>query len=220
MDVRLLGQIEAVDGEPFALAGPTQRRVLAALALRRNEVVSIPHLVEVIWPDAEVPDRAEHNVRTYVHRLRSSLTEQGERIDTVGSGYRILLDDDELDLARFEHLAGTAKRLADTGEAVAALDLIDEAERLWRAPRSKSSNTRRGPCQTLSGSASCIPTSGPGVPNCYSNSVVPARLRRCSSFWFAANPCANNPERCSCGLYTSRAGKPTRCVLSTNSAKR
>ncbi len=132
MDVHLLGQIEAVDGGPLALGGPTQRRVLAALALHRNEVVSIPHLVEVIWAETAPPDRAEHNVRTYVHRLRSSLDGHGERIDTVGSGYRIRLDDDELDVARFEQLAGTAKRLADTGEAVAALDLIDEAERLWR----------------------------------------------------------------------------------------
>ena len=73
MDVRLLGQIEVVDGEPLPLGGPTQRRVLAALALRRNEVVSVARLVDVIWPDGEPPNRAEHNVRTYVHRLRSSM---------------------------------------------------------------------------------------------------------------------------------------------------
>ena len=132
MHVRLLGQIEAADGDPLALGGPTQRRVLAALALRRNEVVSIPHLVDVIWSDDEPPERAEHNVRTYVHRLRSSLDGSGDRVETVGAGYRLRLDTDELDAATFEQLAGTARRLADTGDAVAALDLIDEAERLWR----------------------------------------------------------------------------------------
>ncbi len=83
MDVRLLGQIEAIDGEPLALGGPTQRRVLAALALRRNEVVSVARLVDAIWPNGEPPNRAEHNVRTYFHRLRSSMNGSTDRIETV-----------------------------------------------------------------------------------------------------------------------------------------
>jgi hypothetical protein len=46
MDVQVLGEIQAVSDEPLAVGGPTQRRVLAALALRRNEVVSVQYLVD------------------------------------------------------------------------------------------------------------------------------------------------------------------------------
>ena len=132
MDVRVLGVVQAMSDPPLALGGPTQRRLLAALALRRNEVVSVSYLVDVIWPDGAAPDRAEHNVRTYVHRLRTALDGEGDRVETVGLGYRIRLDSEELDAARFEQLAGTAARLADTGDVVAALDVLDQADTLWR----------------------------------------------------------------------------------------
>lgn len=133
MQVRVLGQIEAVDdvGAPYPIGGPTQRRVLAALSLRRNEAVSVPYLVDAVWPDHDVPARAEHNIRTYVHRLRTALDGHGDRLETVGAGYRLRLDETELDAATFERLAGTAGRLTATGDAIAALDAIDEAERLW-----------------------------------------------------------------------------------------
>lgn len=134
MQVRLLGQVEAVDpsGQALVLGGPMQRRILAALALRRNEVVSVPYLVDLIWPDGEAPARAAHNVRTYIHRLRSAFDDEGTRLETVGAGYRLRLGDRELDAARFEQLAGTARRLAATGEVIGALDAIDAAEQLWR----------------------------------------------------------------------------------------
>ena len=134
MDVRVLGGVQVVSDPPLALGGPTQRRLLAALALRRNEVVSVSYLVEVIWPDGRHPDRAEHNVRTYVHRLRTALDGEGDRVETVGAGYRLRLDADELDAARFEQLAGTAARLAGTGDAVATLDVLDQADTVvaWR----------------------------------------------------------------------------------------
>jgi serine/threonine protein kinase/WD40 repeat protein/DNA-binding winged helix-turn-helix (wHTH) protein len=132
MHVRVLGEIEVVGDEPIALGGPTQRRVLAALALHRGEVVSVPYLIGVVWPEREPPDRAEHNVRTYVHRLRASLADDGERVETVGAGYRLRLDVDELDAARFEQLADVANRLAATGDTIRALEQITEAEGLWR----------------------------------------------------------------------------------------
>lgn len=51
MQVRVLGQVEVVDagagGVP--LNGPTQRRLVAALALRRNEVVPFPRRAPDLW---------------------------------------------------------------------------------------------------------------------------------------------------------------------------
>ena len=85
MQVRVLGEVAVVDGVPIALGGPIQRRMLAALAIRRGEVVSVPWLAEVVWPDGAGPARAEHNIRTYVHRLRAALGDEGVRIETVGA---------------------------------------------------------------------------------------------------------------------------------------
>jgi DNA-binding SARP family transcriptional activator len=90
MDVRVLGHVEAGNGaRAYALGGPTQRRVFAALVARRGEVVDVSALVEVCWPTASPPDRADHNIRTYVHRLRNALEDEGERLETVGTGYRL-----------------------------------------------------------------------------------------------------------------------------------
>jgi serine/threonine protein kinase len=135
MQVRLLGEIEAVDDldrAPIAMGGPNQRRMLAALALRRNEVVSVSRIIDVVWSGGEPPHRAEHNVRTYIHRLRAALDGDADRIETLGAGYRLRLADDEIDTACFERLAGLAGRLGDSGDTVAALEAIEQAEQLWR----------------------------------------------------------------------------------------
>ena len=119
---------------PRGLGGPNQQRLLAALAIHRGEAVSVSSLVDVVWPDGAAPARAEHNIRTYVHRLRSTLGDEGDRIETVGVGYRLRLGVEELDAARFEWLVDVASRTADTGEVVGALEHIGEAERLWLGP--------------------------------------------------------------------------------------
>ena len=134
MQVRLLGEIEAVGDRPVALGGPRQRRTFAVLAIRRGEVVSIASLVDAVWPDGDPPARAGHDVRTYVHRLRSALSDDGGRIETVGAGYRLRLDGDDVDVARFERFADVAMRAAETGDVAGALEHADRAEREWREP--------------------------------------------------------------------------------------
>jgi DNA-binding SARP family transcriptional activator len=132
MHVRVLGQIEAgANGRAYPIGGPTQRRVLASLIARRGEVVDVSQLVEVSWPTGVLPDRAEHNVRTYVHRLRTALRDVGGRIETVGTGYRMRIEPGELDADRFEQLASTAGRLIDTGDLAEAIATIDEATAMW-----------------------------------------------------------------------------------------
>lgn len=102
MQVRLLGHVEVVPDDdkapPLPLSGPTQRRVLASLALRLNEVVSVSRLTEVVWPSGDLPPRADHNLRTYVHRLRSAMDGCGDRVETAGAGYRLRLHPSELDI--------------------------------------------------------------------------------------------------------------------------
>ena len=102
-----------VELEQRAVSGaPTQRRVLAVLVLHAGEVVSVDRLVDVMWPEGDAPGRADHNVRTYVHRLRSALGDEGGRITTVGNGYRLELNRHELDARRFEDLVAEGREAA------------------------------------------------------------------------------------------------------------
>ncbi len=132
MQIHVLGTIDVLDPAEVALGGPTQRRVLSALLLSANRVVSVDQLVDAVWPDGGVPDRAEHNVRTYVHRLRTALGEVGDRIETAGTGYRLRVERDELDATRFEDLVDRARELAAEADAEGARQLLDEALGLWR----------------------------------------------------------------------------------------
>ena len=112
--VRLLGHVEVVPDDdkapPLPLSGPTQRRVLASLALRLNEVVSVSRLTEVVWPSCDLPPRADHNLRTYVHRLRSAMDGCGDRVETAGAGYRLRLHPSELDIRSSSSTMGATDR--------------------------------------------------------------------------------------------------------------
>lgn len=134
MYVRLLGGIEVrieADGSPVALGGPTQRRLFAYLADRANTVVPIGRLVDITWPDDNAPDRAEHNVRTYIHRLRQSLGEHGKRLETLPVGYRLQVEDDEVDMSRFVEATEAARRHRELGSASDASDHVAVALSVW-----------------------------------------------------------------------------------------
>jgi predicted ATPase len=66
----------------------------------------------------------------YVHNLRRALGPG--RIETVGTGYRFVLDDEELDLARFERLLERARAALDGGRPADAADDVRRALALWR----------------------------------------------------------------------------------------
>jgi serine/threonine protein kinase/WD40 repeat protein len=134
MQIRVLGSIEVHEAKrAVSLGGPTQRRILAMLALDGGDVVSVDRLIDAIWADDDLPNNAGRNIRSYMHRLRTSLGEElAARIKTVAPGYRLHLEDGELDIRQFDVLASRAGRLADKGDTVAALETIDEASRWWR----------------------------------------------------------------------------------------
>jgi DNA-binding SARP family transcriptional activator/WD40 repeat protein/tRNA A-37 threonylcarbamoyl transferase component Bud32 len=131
VQIRVLGQIDAVGDHVRGLGGPTQRRIMGILALHHGEVVSVHRLVDATW-NGHAPVRAERNVHSYVHRLRQALDGAGHLIETVGDGYRLDVRSDDLDLDRFDTLAATARRLAARDEIGEALDAVREAMALWR----------------------------------------------------------------------------------------
>ncbi|SFH63276.1 AfsR/SARP family transcriptional regulator [Amycolatopsis regifaucium] len=133
---RVLGPLEvAVDGQVVPLGGPKPRLLLAALLLQPNVVVSTELLIEVLWPSS-APRSAAANIRTYVHSLRKRLADHdpglGERIGSRASGYILKASPGEIDHIRFGELAALAQDALGRGEAETALDLLDQAEALWR----------------------------------------------------------------------------------------
>jgi predicted ATPase/DNA-binding SARP family transcriptional activator len=100
----ILGPLEVRrDGKPVTIPGRKARALLALLLLRANEVVSRERLIDGLWSEA-APDRAANALQVHVHTLRKSLG--ADRITTEGTGYRVHVDPDELDLHRFEELVG------------------------------------------------------------------------------------------------------------------
>jgi DNA-binding SARP family transcriptional activator/tetratricopeptide (TPR) repeat protein/DNA-binding XRE family transcriptional regulator len=114
-----------------------QRNLLGLLALHTPQVVSSAEIVDVLW-DSRPPQSSANLVHVYVGRLRGLLEPgrpargAGGGIVAVGGGYRLDLDRDRLDAARFEELADRAQRAGAGGQAELALDLGEQALRCWR----------------------------------------------------------------------------------------
>ena len=121
MEFRLLGPLEVVgdDAVPVALGGPRPRSLLAQLLLHPNQVVSTDRLIDAIWGESP-PASAQNALQVHVHALRGALG--ADRIVTRPPGYLVRVEPDELDVDRFERLAGSGT------------DGLREALALWRGP--------------------------------------------------------------------------------------
>jgi DNA-binding SARP family transcriptional activator len=116
MEFRILGPLEVLaGGRALDLGGQKQRAVLAMLLLEANRVVATSRLIDAVWED-DPPETAAKAVQVYVSRLRKGLG--GDRLETRAPGYRLRVDDGELDADR-------VRRLADDGA-------FDEALAYWR----------------------------------------------------------------------------------------
>lgn len=127
--------VRSSDGEAVGLS-PQLRRLLAALLVNADEVVSVDRLADVVWGDAP-PEHVNGAVQTLVSRLRAALRDsargQPDRssLATRAPGYALHVTDD-LDAARFRLLVDDARsRRADP---TTALRLLDDALALWEGP--------------------------------------------------------------------------------------
>ncbi|HUQ61990.1 BTAD domain-containing putative transcriptional regulator [Lentzea sp.] len=132
MEFRVLGPLAVVaGGEELPSRSVKQRIVLAMLLRHANTPVSPQRLIEVLW---EVPPAsAQDNVRLHVYQLKRTL-DLGARIGREPSGYRIKVDDGELDADRFTRMADEGERALADGDAAKAAGLLTEALGLWRGP--------------------------------------------------------------------------------------
>ena len=108
LELRLLGPLQALrDGEEVPLPGVKLRSVLATLALRAGEAVSVDRLADVLWSDAP-PQTLMTQIQAQISTLRRLLDPHhapgaaGELIETRPPGYRLNADAANIDLDRFE----------------------------------------------------------------------------------------------------------------------
>ena len=134
---RVLGPVEVVvQGRGTTIASDRRRAILAALLAARGGVVSSGRLAEAVWGE-DPPPSVGTSLRSHVARLRGEIAELspsgGEVVVTEPGGYRLAMADGELDAERFERLVEQARRLGD-GEPRRVVELLAEAEVLWRGP--------------------------------------------------------------------------------------
>ncbi|HET7857187.1 MAG TPA: BTAD domain-containing putative transcriptional regulator [Gaiellaceae bacterium] len=128
MDFHILGRLEVYDEEgPVRLHGRKQRALLAFLLLHRGEWISSDVLVDALW-GADVPKTARAALQNYVAQLRRVLGP--EILASRDGGYELAVADEQIDVARFERLAGEARR-TDGSKRV---ERLREALALWRGP--------------------------------------------------------------------------------------
>jgi DNA-binding SARP family transcriptional activator/tetratricopeptide (TPR) repeat protein len=135
MEFGILGPLRVVVcGRRIGVASDKQRALLALLLLRANRTVTVDRLVDGVWQERP-PATANRLVHTYVWRLRRLLQEAGEhrdRIVTEPTGYRLLVEDGELDLTRFETMLDQGHAAFAGGDPRQAADLLRGAVELWR----------------------------------------------------------------------------------------
>ncbi|WP_146607425.1 BTAD domain-containing putative transcriptional regulator [Spongiactinospora gelatinilytica] len=129
MDASVLGTFEIrMDGSLVRISARKTRLLAAILLLSPNQVVATDQLIDSLWGETP-PPTARKNLQVHVSELRRKT---GDRISYEGWGYRLDATPDELDLLRFRHLAGAGRDLRRRGDGEAALNLLDDATRLWR----------------------------------------------------------------------------------------
>ncbi|WP_437054048.1 AfsR/SARP family transcriptional regulator [Streptomyces sp. enrichment culture] len=133
MRYRILGttQVLRPDGTAVPLGGARLRALLTVLALRAGRAVPAGLLVEEVW-DGDPPADAMGALQALVGRLRRAVG--APAVVSADGGYRLAAVPDDVDLHRFDRLAGEGTRALADGDAAKAADVLDDALALWRAP--------------------------------------------------------------------------------------
>src|SRR5262245_31837464 len=132
MQFRLLGPLEAHDGErAIELGSAKPRALLTLLLLDAGRTVSTERLVDELWGD-DGPDSARKMVQIYVSNLRKVLPPGMLR--TWPAGYSLEVDPSATDLARFERMAAEGRSELAKGAPEPAAATLRGALELWRGP--------------------------------------------------------------------------------------
>jgi DNA-binding SARP family transcriptional activator len=134
----ILGSVQLTDGTgEIAVGGPRQVALLAYLLLHANRPVSSDELIESVWADGDA-GRAAKRLTVAIARLRRALAASGldptKALATTSAGYRLCVDQGQLDADVFEQHAADARSALATGHAARAGQKACVALGLWRGP--------------------------------------------------------------------------------------
>ena len=136
--VQILGPLRVWRDGREVDAGPQQQRsVLAFLAARAGNPVTVTEMIDLLWGE-DPPPSAVNAVHRYVGALRRVLDptiearSPGRWLVRHGPGYRLGVAVENLDLAAFRHAAGAARSSVRDGDEATALERYVEALRLWQ----------------------------------------------------------------------------------------
>ena len=129
VEVRVLGPVELVDETSIVRLPRAERTLLAALASRLGERVSVDVLAEALWPEGPPPS-ARKTLQAHIARLRRAIG--ATAIVERSGGY--LLDPDvvTVDAARVSAAVGESHAAMQAGDPATALGLFVEASAAFR----------------------------------------------------------------------------------------
>ena len=148
MEFRILGPLYAdarTGSGPAVISQPLLQSALAVLLLRANRPCPRSMLIETLW-GSEPPSSPDAALRVCISRLRRSLGDCAERLDSVGPpggrapghrqqrGYMMTVRPGELDLDEFTDLVAQGQAELDVGNAAAAAATFVQALALWGDP--------------------------------------------------------------------------------------
>ena len=123
----MLGPL-AISGGGGSLA-PRDQVVLAALTVRRGEVVGAALLADALWRE-QPPATWSKQIQASIVRLRRALG--AGAIETERDGYRLVVPGDQIDSCRFERFVNRAREVDALGAPDRAAHQLGEALALWR----------------------------------------------------------------------------------------
>ena len=138
MRIAILGPLEVRDeaGQLVQLGGPRLRALLIRLALDPGRAVAADRVAGDLWPGDDPgqasPADSGNALQALVSRLRHAA---GTGIvEHRAGGYRLAVDPDDVDAARFERLVAKGRTALAAGDPCTGAALLREALGLWRGP--------------------------------------------------------------------------------------
>ncbi len=131
MELRVLGQVEALEGgQARLLGGMRPKTLLAVLVLAGGRGVPQREIHRALWGTAP-PATVRAQVHTYVSRLRRALGDAVEFIRTP-EGYALRLHDVTVDYCEFMSLSTQAREALANGMSEKGVTLFSAALAQWR----------------------------------------------------------------------------------------
>lgn len=116
-----------VGGEVIPLRSRKRRALIGMLLAHRDRALSVDQLLQAVYPES---DGTRNALYWHIHQFRQVL-DNPDRLTMSHDGYRLRVDTDENDVARFEALRSAGLRAMDE-DLPKAGQLLEDADRIWR----------------------------------------------------------------------------------------